>query len=456
MKKNSPSIQVEKIGGVCMSQMNVLLQNVFINLPNENLTRIFVISAYSGVTDLLLGNKEGTQEGVLQAFCKNNDWQQKMEILLSKLLEINRFMKKIGLPLQQADKFIVQYVDDLCNNLKKLTPFPDDSQNWLIKEYLSALGEVHSAYNCYEILRSKGLNAVFVNLADTSQSNLNSSLEKNVERVLQNISSDKHAIPVVTGYCWIPGGMVETYGRGYSEITFAKLVQMVKGTTSVIHKQFPICRIDPKFAFPTQKIEVLEHTTYQTLLSLQDTEMQAVHPEALKILSDNNLPLQVQSIHGESYGKTIISHKHFDKSKKMEIISGLKNCLYLQFCKKEEITGFLQTLKEIGVLPLCVQENSIVVKKIPAIDKLVKMHQNISVKKVSWIVGISSANGFAEIQKELPSITEEQQLQIFLAHIEEGQPCKIHLVVPPGEFYNAISCIHQYVFSTQPNTAVRV
>ena len=50
---------VEKIGGTSMTRFGEILQNVIIGhrQPSELYNRIFIVSAYGGITNLLLENK---------------------------------------------------------------------------------------------------------------------------------------------------------------------------------------------------------------------------------------------------------------------------------------------------------------------------------------------------------------------------------------------------------------
>ena len=54
---------VEKIGGTSMSRFGEIMQNVIIadRTPAEMYNRVFVVSAYSGITNLLLEDKKPRQ-----------------------------------------------------------------------------------------------------------------------------------------------------------------------------------------------------------------------------------------------------------------------------------------------------------------------------------------------------------------------------------------------------------
>ncbi len=62
---------VEKIGGTSMTQFDRVVKNVIIqDRSGEDLyQRIFVVSAYGGITDLLLEGKKTRNTGHLRALC---------------------------------------------------------------------------------------------------------------------------------------------------------------------------------------------------------------------------------------------------------------------------------------------------------------------------------------------------------------------------------------------------
>ena len=64
---------VEKIGGTSMSSFGDVLNNVIIkNLKKDKLyNRIFVVSAYSGITNMLLEHKKDGGPGVYRLFSEN-------------------------------------------------------------------------------------------------------------------------------------------------------------------------------------------------------------------------------------------------------------------------------------------------------------------------------------------------------------------------------------------------
>src|SRR5690606_24542212 len=59
---------VEKIGGTSMSRSHELLDTIFKRKDSELYNRVFVVSAYAGMTDLLLEHKQSGEAGVYGLF----------------------------------------------------------------------------------------------------------------------------------------------------------------------------------------------------------------------------------------------------------------------------------------------------------------------------------------------------------------------------------------------------
>ena len=166
---------VEKIGGTSMTRFGTLLDNIFIGnrRGSELYNRIFVVSAYGGVTNLLLENKKTGAPGIYGSFAAgdNRAWQEKFESTLKTLLELNESFRSIGLDVDAANAFITERMEGVKScllHLMKLRSFghfrPSDYLP-ATRELLSSVGEAHSAFNSAMILQKHGVNAVFVDLS---------------------------------------------------------------------------------------------------------------------------------------------------------------------------------------------------------------------------------------------------------------------------------------------------
>ena len=85
---------VEKIGGTSMSRFGELMNNVIIGSRSkaEYYNRIFVVSAYGGITNLLLEDKKTGEPGVYGRFAAEEDWQEALETVREKMIEYKKIL----------------------------------------------------------------------------------------------------------------------------------------------------------------------------------------------------------------------------------------------------------------------------------------------------------------------------------------------------------------------------
>ena len=154
---------VEKIGGTSMSRFGELMQNILIGdrKGRDLYNRVFVVSAYGGITNMLLENKKTAEPGIYGSFAagKNQEWQDKLDATTAKMLELNHSFADLKLDLAKADAFVTERmgeIKDCLLHLMQLRSFGHfQPGNYLpaARELLSSVGEAHSAFNSALILK---------------------------------------------------------------------------------------------------------------------------------------------------------------------------------------------------------------------------------------------------------------------------------------------------------------
>src|ERR1700744_4445135 len=166
-------LTVEKIGGTSMSALGQVLDNIiFYERAGAQLyNRVFVVSAFSGVTNLLLENKKTKEPGVYHRIANYEDFHGLLDELVSKLKTINKQYEPLGLDLSKANTFIERHVKKAQSYLENLVDVLASgyvSKEGILqaaREILASIGETHSAFNLSNILQNKGLSAKFVDLS---------------------------------------------------------------------------------------------------------------------------------------------------------------------------------------------------------------------------------------------------------------------------------------------------
>ncbi len=327
---------VEKVGGTSMSRFKELMDTIFLgNLKNNNVyNRIFVVSAYSGMTNMLLEHKKTDAPGVYASFAANDGkWKRLLEDVRKKMLEINKSLEPIGLDLKKANDFINERIDGIKACLQDLLRIHSyghlSKENYLpaSREFLSALGEAHSAFNSTLILKANGVNATFVDLTgwkETTTYPINKVIQKAFKKI--NIETE---LPIVTGYTKCSEGMMSLFDRGYSEITFSKLAVVTGAEEGIIHKEYHLCTGDPVL-FGPEKVKIIGNTNFDIADQLADMDMEAIHSSASKEMEMKNIPIRVKNAFEPEHPGTLISKDYVSPTPKVDMICGRNDMIAIE------------------------------------------------------------------------------------------------------------------------------
>lgn len=157
-------LTVEKIGGTSMSQFDDVLKNIIGEPGTERFRfgRVFVVSAYGGVTNKLLEDKKTKAPGIYQIFVKGEDCEAALDELLEDLLKINEKFVAIGLDYDVAKNFLEERISLIKSYLHSMHEIISsgyverESIFSSARELLASLGEAHSAFNSVNILLNGG------------------------------------------------------------------------------------------------------------------------------------------------------------------------------------------------------------------------------------------------------------------------------------------------------------
>ena len=328
---------VEKIGGTSMSRFGELMKNILIGdrKGDELYNRLFVVSAYGGVTNLLLEDKKTAAPGIYAAFASgdNRMWQEKFESTRKRLLEINRSFVDLGLDVDKADAFVndrMEGVKSCLLHLVQLRSFGHfRKEDYLppTRELLSSVGEAHSAFNSTLILRSRGVNAVFVDLSGWKDQETGS-MEETIRHHLAGLDFSK-CMPIVTGYAKCAEGVMATFDRGYSEITFSKLAVVTGAREGVIHKEYHLSTGDPKL-IGEEHVRPIGHTNFDIADQLADMAMEAIHPKASKAMEKHGIPIRVDNAFDPGNPGTLISSDYVSATPRVDMICGRRDIIAIE------------------------------------------------------------------------------------------------------------------------------
>ena len=334
---------VEKIGGTSMMDMDAVLNNVLIGerSGSDLYGRIFVVSAYAGITDKLLESKHDGSPGVYALYSRSGSewaWGDALSDVAQDMLEINARIFADEGHRQTADQFVRERIEGARSclmDLQRLCSFghfnlPEHLHT--VREMLASLGEAHSAYNTALLLNKFDVNARFVDLTgwrDDRQPTMD-------ERIVASFAKIDTAsvLPIATGYTRCDAGVVREVGRGYSEITLSRIAVLTGAREAVIHKEFHLSSADPAI-IGDEQVQVIEYTNYDVADQLSNLGMEAIHPGAAKGLRQAGIPLRVRNTFDPSDGGTVISGDYVSAEPCVEIIAGTKAVYALEFFEQD-------------------------------------------------------------------------------------------------------------------------
>jgi aspartate kinase len=328
-------LTVEKIGGTSMSRFKDVLSNIILGNRNdfELYNRVFVVSAYNGITNQLLEHKKTGEPGVYELFVKNQDFNGGLKHVLKTMLEINKSFTELKLNQEVAEQFITNRIVQAKNYLNSLadvlaTGYVSKHNIYLAaREILASLGEAHSAFNSVNILENNGINAKFVDLCGFSDAEF-LTIDERIKKSFKNVDYSK-TIPIVTGYTKGTEGIMREFDRGYSEVTFSKIAVELKADEAVIHKEYHLSSADPNIVGVEKSIPV-GLTNYNVADQLADIGMEAIHPKASKPLEKSGINIRIKNTFEPEHPGTIISKDYIGEKSKVEIISGTDKVIAIE------------------------------------------------------------------------------------------------------------------------------
>lgn len=308
-----------------MSRFPEVLSNVILRDPSRVYGRIYVVSAYAGVTDLLLEHKKSGKPGVYTAFAHQSAYAEALEGVKARFFELNASMKSEGLDVEDANRFIGDRVAGVLGYLRSTADLLASgyvSRTELLsaaRELLASIGESHSAYNSAKILQAKGYASNFIDL-----SGWNDPIARTIDERITLAFADaatRREVTFVTGYCKGTEGIMREFDRGYSEVTFSKVAVAVKASEAVIHKEFHLSSADPKIIGAGKVVPVC-NTNFDVADQLADVGMEAIHPKASKPLEMAGIPLRVKNAFDPDHDGTLITKDYTCPESKIEVVTG--------------------------------------------------------------------------------------------------------------------------------------
>ncbi|MFC3023907.1 aspartate kinase [Vibrio zhugei] len=454
---------VEKIGGTSMAAFDAVLDNILLK-PKNVYQRIFVVSAFAGITDALLECKKTAQPGIFRLVEQQDEaWESALEDLRDRLLLINDNIFADPMLRQEADEFINGRLDDTKQCIQHILTTCQYGQFSLeqylpqIREFIAALGEVHSAFNTVLKLRSLDINAVFIDLSGWEQDDA-LPLDDKIKHAFQAIDLS-NTLPIVTGYTQCEEGLMDTYDRGYSEMTFSRIASLLHAKKAIIHKEFHLSSADPKLV-GMERVRVMGKTNYDVADQLACLGMEAIHPNAAAGLREQGIELVVKNTFDPDHPGTSITDQFDVQPPRVEIIAGQENAYALHFFDQTLVGRFEDVAAHIGadiaeygvhLISKEMNANSITYflsGSQQAIDQVISSaqsaypHATVSVLPVAIISAIGACLETSPLLASGIQALAKHDIELISAH-STLRTVNVQFIVKAQEYGRAVQALHQ-------------
>jgi len=455
-------LRVEKIGGTSMSNFGKIIENVILRNPDDIYNRVYVVSAYGGITNDLLEHKKTERPGIYKKFKDYKNYKAALLKLKKKLCKINQGFVTTGLELDKANQFIDDRIDSAINVLNSMyNVLSSVSSGYLnrneillaARELLASLGEMHSAFNSANILQNIGYNAEFVDLSGWNDSN-ELTINERIANTFSSLDPSK-TICFATGYAKGTEGIMREFDRGYSEVTFSKVAVMLKADEAVIHKEYHLCSGDP-LIMGKKNIRPVCNTNFDVADQLADVGMEAIHPKASKPLENNDIPIRVKNAFDPDHEGTLITKEYICPKSKIEIVTGSESvfCIEIHDARMVNEVGFdlkiMQILAEFNISYVCKMTNantiSIVINekdnKRSMLNKLEKQFELVTVKEVAIVCTIGSNIAKPGIMAQASAALAKKKINI-LAVSQTMRQTNMQFIIEREDFLKAQKALHR-------------
>ncbi len=441
-----------------MSRFGEIITNIILRNPDDVYGRIYVVSAYAGITNELLEHKKTGHPGIYSRFKNQENYPVNILALRDHLFEINESLGATGLNVEQANDFIGDRIDIAINILRSIenvlaSGYVTRKELLLAaRELLASLGEMHSAYNSANILENLGYHTTFVDLSGWDDAR-QISIDNRIKDSFRDI--DPFAtICFATGYTKGTEGIMREFDRGYSEVTFSKLAVLMEAREAVIHKEYHFCSADPLIV-GEDVVHPVCNTNYDVADQLADVGMEALHPKASKPLEVKGIPIRVKNAFDPGHPGTLITNDFIAPKSKVEIITGSDQvtCVEIHDTRMVGEVGFdLKIMKvlethDISYISKVTNANTIglIIKESdctqPFLKDLRSRFEQVSIEPVAIVCAIGSNIAQPGIMARAAQALASDEINI-LAVSQTARQTNMQFIVSRDEFAQAQRVLH--------------
>ncbi|HID91521.1 TPA: aspartate kinase [Candidatus Gracilibacteria bacterium] len=285
-----------KFGGTSMGNSEAISQTAQIIISHPEPNKVVTVSAMSGVTNLLISAANCATE--TNKICYKNYLQ---EIQDKHLTALKKLVNNTDL-YRTGEEFITKKISGLSGFLHALTIIGEVSPR--SNDEIVSLGEILSAKLLSLHLQDLGEKSDFINLEnivskmfDKDHTEANKEFFECFAHKLEKLLTpllEKNITPICTGFFGkIPGGIVATVGRGYSDFTAALIGKACNAKEIQIWTDVNgILSTDPRIV---PEAHVIEELSFDEATELANLGAKVIHPQTIWPAVKNNILVRIKN-----------------------------------------------------------------------------------------------------------------------------------------------------------------
>jgi len=303
---------VQKFGGTSLGTAERM--KAVANIVRSSLEHNRVIVALSAMSSYI--KAEGTTSrliGAADAALQKQDFYRVIDQLEDYHLETARQLIAGAFQEQVVEQIDTEF-KAVKSFLKAISVIGEISPR--SHDVIISTGEKLSALIFTGLLNSTGIDADYVNLEtliDKPFTAANHEFYAHTRAELKKrIELCGHRVPVLTGYFgFVPGGIIQSIGRGYTDLTSALAAAAIGARELQIWKE-----VDGVFSADPRKVEdahVLESITPDEAAELTYFGSEVIHPFTMEQVIRANIPIRIKNTLNPAVPGTIVDPNLVDK-----------------------------------------------------------------------------------------------------------------------------------------------
>lgn len=302
-----------KFGGTSLGNADKLSKVVEIIESNVANIPVIIVSAFSD-NNKIQGTTSKLLEAAEHVLIPNS---QRYMDLTSEIQQHHIDVANLAIENQMLKQIAIQDIKNECDKLRSFLVAAEiiDEVSPRSKDVIISTGEKLSACLLATVLKSKGIKAVYVSLdrlIETKKFSHNHLLDQDFydyiaqkSGLLISSALNSGSIPVVTGFLGpVPGGVLNTIGRGYTDFTAALVSVGIKAQELQIWKE-----VDGIFSADPRKVPnaiLLTSISPEEAAELTYYGAEVIHPFTMEQVIRASIPIRIKNTFNPSGNGTII------------------------------------------------------------------------------------------------------------------------------------------------------